>query len=101
MIDLDETITGWVSGLGMPIKGKGKCLITMKDTRGNLHHMTIHDVLYTPDLDTQAHHQFHRLFSVTEAVSKGWGCSFGSRTGNVLTHIDSGTSFPLSHTLGL
>ena len=45
MLDLDETITGWVSGLGVPIKGKGKCLIAMRDTRGNIHNMTVHDVL--------------------------------------------------------
>ena len=99
--NLNETTSGWVSGLDVEIRGSGDCYIGLTSCDGTLHTMVLHDVLFVPDLVTRSKDHFHRLFSVTEACAKGWVVTFGGSHGDLLTHTASSTSFPLTHHRGL
>jgi hypothetical protein len=99
--NLNETTSGWVSGLDVAIRGSGDCYIGLTSCDGTLHTMVLHDVLFVPDLVTRSKDHFHRLFSVTEACAKGWVVTFGGSNGDLLTHTATSTSFPLTHHHGL
>ena len=99
--NMDHTTSGWVSGLDVEIRGSGACHIGLTACDGTLHTMVLHDVLFVPDLITRSKDHFHRLFSVTAACSKGWSVHFGGCHGDILTHTDTNTSFPLTKLKGL
>ena len=98
-VDLKLGEGGTISGISVPIKGSGTIRVTLVDTDGFKRVLTMHDVLYAPDLSIRSNNAYHRLFSVRQANSMG--CSISFRPDNDLLVSSNGHDYALLRSDGL
>ena len=90
---------GTISGISVPIRGSGSVHVNVVDNTGTKRRLTLHDVLYAPDLSDRSGHSFHRIFSVRQA--NDIGCSVSFRPKNDLLVSSNGHQYFLIRRDGL
>jgi hypothetical protein len=73
-ISLDLEDSGTVSGISVRVRGRGTCRLTLIDNTGRKCIVTLHKVLFVPDLAHKSNGQYCRLLSVPVATNRG--CKF-------------------------
>ena len=98
-LSLNYADGGTISGISVPIKGSGTVVIHVLDNSGTPRKLTMHDVLYAPELSDRSGHAFHRIFSVRQA--NDIGCSVTFRPKNDLLVSGNGIEYFLIRRDGL